>query len=148
VTTIINATIGDVIEAVANRYRADVLMCQVTSWTECRFVWTELGDNGTSVGAFMLHEGGELGTLTIEQGKNPLVNSRIAIAHLAEVEHEHPTWNVGEVAAFAQRPKYPTAYASLVNNTYNYVRKGAPPVDYLANRNKRTGMNVDNPDAG
>lgn len=72
----------------------------------------------TSFGLFQLHRGGELGTLTPTQAFDPYTNASVALVRFQQVEASHPGLlesNPGEVAALAQRPKNPGAYAAKVN---------------------------------
>ena len=77
-----------------------------------------VGDNGTSFGLYQLHEGGELGNLTQAQAFNPVTNARTALMVVDQVARAHPNLSPGEIAALAQRPLHPQAYAASVNARY------------------------------
>ncbi|MHB1701316.1 MAG: transglycosylase SLT domain-containing protein [Acidobacteriaceae bacterium] len=74
-----------------------------------------VGDHGTSFGLYQLHEGGELGNLTPSQAFNPRTNANVALSTMGQVQAQHPNWSPGAVAAAAQRPANPGAYAQQVN---------------------------------
>jgi len=75
-----------------------------------------VGDNGTSFGLYNLHEGGELGNLTKAQAFDPTTNIRTALAVVAQVAQQNPDMSPGQIAAAAQRPADPQAYAVAINN--------------------------------
>ena len=137
-----NATIGDIIYYVARLNRVDTLTCEACAFHESIFNWLAVGDNDTSFGLYQLHEGGELGNLTKEQAMNPLTNCERAIPVIAAVQHQHPDWSPGLVAATAQRPANPSIYAADVNQIYNQVVAGKPPINYLTARNKHTSISI------
>ena len=79
-----------------------------------------VGDQGTSFGLYQLHIGGELGNLpgTLAQqeaaAQNPLQNAEVALNQFA-VTQKATGLSGGALAAAAQRPANPSAYASAVN---------------------------------
>lgn len=79
---------------------------------------TSVGDQGTSLGLFQLHRGGELGNLTQTQAFDPVTNAKVAVSHIADVLQLYPSspqTNLGVVAASAQRPANQTGYAASIN---------------------------------
>jgi hypothetical protein len=79
---------------------------------------TAVGDSGTSFGLFQLHQGGELGGLSSAQAFNPIVNANTALAVVANVAKTNPGGDPGAIAAAAQRPADPAAYAAAVDAIY------------------------------
>jgi hypothetical protein len=86
-----------------------------------------VGDDGTSFGLYQLHEGGELGNLTPQQAFNPYTNAGVALSQFAVVESENPNLSPGWIAADAQRPANPQAYAQAVDAAYLQVSGGKLP---------------------
>jgi cell wall-associated NlpC family hydrolase len=93
------------------------------------------GDRGTSIGIYQLHWGGELNQLgpTFEEAKakalDPLTNARTALQQFAAVARAHPEYTPGQIAAAAQRPADPVAYAADVDRAYQMIKAaGIPPV--------------------
>lgn len=81
---------------------------------------TAVGDQGTSFGLFQLHQGGELGNLTASQAFNPQTNATVALSEFAAVEQANPgITDPGTIAALAERPANPGAYAASVDAIYN-----------------------------
>ena len=99
----------------ARRHGVDPYLAVATATVESRLDPAAVGDGGTSFGLFQLHEGGELGSLTPAEAKDPKVNADVALAVVADVQREHPSWSPGEIAAGAQRPAQPEVYAARVN---------------------------------
>lgn len=95
-----------------------------TAQQESGFDPNIVGDNGTSFGLFQLHQGGELGSLTPTQAKDPLTNAMTAIQNIADTFKNHPDWSPGEIAAAAQRPADPTGYAQSVNTIFKQDANG------------------------
>ncbi|MDA8393996.1 MAG: transglycosylase SLT domain-containing protein [Candidatus Dormibacteraeota bacterium] len=77
-----------------------------------------VGDNGTSFGLYQLHQGGELGSNSPTWAFNPVNNATRALSQVALVAKLHPGWSPGAIAAAAQRPANPVAYADSVNAIY------------------------------
>jgi cell wall-associated NlpC family hydrolase len=93
------------------------------------------GDQGTSIGIYQLHWGGELNELgsTFDAAKaralDPLTNARTALERFAAVAQAHPEYTPGQIAAAAQRPADPGAYAADVDRAYQMIKAaGIPPV--------------------
>lgn len=87
-----------------------------------------IDSNGlNSVGLYNLNAAGELqqvpgSTLAqkIANAKNPITNARVAIGHIGAVlKGAGPTPDLGAVAASAQGPEYPVAYAHTIDNALN-----------------------------
>jgi Transglycosylase SLT domain len=111
---------------VASQLGVDPLLALATAFQESGLNPNAKGDvtkggRPTSFGLFQLHEGGELGQLTIEQALNPIINARRALATIAQVMHAHPNWSPGQIAANAQRPKDKQAYARSVDAIYQHL---------------------------
>ena len=91
------------------------------------------GDNGTSIGIYQLHWGGELNSLgsTFDAAKaqalDPVTNARTALTGFAAIAHEHPDWTPGQIAAAAQRPADPVGYAAEVNQAYAQIKATGIP---------------------
>ncbi len=84
-----------------------------------------VGDNGTSFGLYQLHQGGELGSLTPAQAQDPLTNARVALKQFGNVMRSYPTiTDPGQIAAKAQRPANPNAYAEKVDSVLNNYGTG------------------------
>jgi hypothetical protein len=79
---------------------------------------TAVGDQGTSFGLYQLHQGGELGSLTPSQAFNPSTNAQVALSVFGAVAAAHPATDPGLIAALAERPANPTAYAAAVDAVY------------------------------
>jgi len=96
------------------------------------------GDDGTSIGIYQLHWGGELNSLggTFDAAKSqaldPSTNARTALAGFAAIAHEHPDWTPGQIAAAAQRPADPVGYAAEVNRAYAQIKATGIPSSLLA----------------
>lgn len=109
----------------ARRHGVDPYLAVATAEVESALNPAAEGDpvagRPTSFGLFQLHQGGELGTLTVAQAEDPATNADVALAVLAGVVAEHPTWTPGEQAAAAQRPADPTTYAERVNYEYGQL---------------------------
>lgn len=84
-----------------------------------------VGDQGTSYGLFQLHRGGELGGHTAAWAFNPWNNARTALSQVAAVQRLHPGWSPGAIAAGAQRPANPGAYAASINAALGASGRGA-----------------------
>jgi hypothetical protein len=74
-----------------------------------------IGDKGTSFGLAQLHKGGELGNLTPGQAFDPTTNANRSLSYMAQVAKAHPGLSPGHLAAMAQRPANPGAYAHAVD---------------------------------
>lgn len=91
-----------------------------------------VGDGGTSFGLYQLHQGGELGSLTPSQAFDPATNAHVALSTMAQVAQAHPGWSPGQIAAAAQRPADPAAYAAKVDAAYQQLGAGVPSSAELA----------------
>jgi cell wall-associated NlpC family hydrolase len=76
-----------------------------------------IGDNGNSVGLFQLNIKGEGAGMTVAQRQDPTANTKIAVQQIANVMKQNPGMSPGEIAAAAQRPANPNAYAIEINNS-------------------------------
>lgn len=89
----------------------------------------EVGDNGTSVGLYQLHWGGELNALGADfqtaaaAASNPQTNAGVALAQFAAVEQANPSiTDPGQIAALAERPADPSSYAAAVDSLYSEIK--------------------------
>lgn len=107
------------IAAVAQRLGVDPRLAIATAQVESGLNPGAVGDQGTSFGLFQLHQGGELGSLTPSQAFDPTTNASVALRQFAAVEAAHPgVTDPGTIAALAQRPANPAAYAAAVDKAY------------------------------
>lgn len=141
-----NATIGQIINQVAESNGVDATLCEVVAFIESGFNPFADGDNNTSFGLYQLHEGGELGNLTREDAYNPITNANTAIPHIANVAKANPDWNPGQVAAAAQGPADAVAYAAVVNSTYDDVKAGKFPEGWQSGLLRQSGLSIELPD--
>jgi hypothetical protein len=113
------ASIEATIEAVAASLGVDPRLALATAQQESGLDPTSVGDDGTSFGLFQLHQGGELGDLTQAQAFDPTTNAETALSVFANVEQANPDiTDPGTIAALAQRPQNPTAYAASIDAIY------------------------------
>jgi len=114
------------IEAAAKRLGVDPDLAIADAYAESGLDPTAVGDNGTSFGLYQLHQGGELTSagLTPAEAFNPTTNAQTALAEFAAVQRANPTASPGEIAALAQRPADPSAYASTVNALLSDLKSG------------------------
>ena len=80
-----------------------------------------VGDHGTSFGLFQLHRGVELGSLSMHDAFNPILNASVALQEFQKNEGRYRT--PGEVAAASQRPRNRLAYARRVNESLDEARR-------------------------
>ena len=110
--------VADIV-GVANSYGLDPRLAVADAQHESGLSPTAVGDNGTSFGLFQLHEGGELGNLTPAQACDPVTNATVALGVMSQVAKAHPGADPGTIAALAERPANPTAYAQAVDQLYS-----------------------------
>jgi hypothetical protein len=110
--------------AQARNARVDPRLALAAAIHESGLNPTAIGDAGSSFGTYQLHRGGELGQLTPQQAYDAATNARVALAEFARVAQRHPGVSPGTIAALAQRPEYPAAYATDVDALYR--RLGGP----------------------
>ena len=79
-----------------------------------------INSNGEySVGIYQENmQGGEGSGYSVSQLENPVLNAEISLSHIAAVQATMPGASPGQIAAAAQRPVNPTAYAAEVNANY------------------------------
>jgi hypothetical protein len=110
------------IASVAHQLGVNPLLALATAIQESGLDPSRKGDYSegkpTSFGLFQLHQGGELGALSVAQAFDATTNARRALAVVAQVARAHPGWSPGQIAAAAQRPEYPVAYARAVDAIY------------------------------
>ncbi len=113
----------------ADQFGVDPLTALATALAESGLNPTAVGDQGTSFGLFQLHQGGELGSLTPAQAFDPYINAGVALSNFASVAGSDPGLSPAALAAAAQRPADPTAYAATVNANYQTLSAdvGQPP---------------------
>jgi hypothetical protein len=100
----------------AEKYGVDPILAVATAIQESNLNPFAIGDNGTSFGLFQLHRGGELGNLTPQEAFVPRTNAEVAISTMAQFQATHPELRGGALAAAAQRPANPSAYALSVDS--------------------------------
>ncbi len=155
-----DASIGQIITTWAENDGVDPILALCVAWNESGFNpraqgdWTLTGNEGpfvapntpgarpTSFGLYQLHEGGELGTLTMAEAFNPIVNTHTAMQYIAAYNREHPGLTPGELAASAQGPADPTQYAALVNDLYGAVKRGDYPPGWSEAASVKTGLSI------
>ncbi len=89
---------------------------------------------GYSVGLFQLNQGGELQDVPgatvadkVRAAQDPATNARVALAQFAAVVRANPgITDPGQIAAAAERPANPSAYAQAVDQRYQQLT-GAQP---------------------
>ncbi|HET9690998.1 MAG TPA: transglycosylase SLT domain-containing protein [Acidimicrobiales bacterium] len=106
------------IEAAAAHYGVDPRLALADAQQESGLNPTSVGDGGTSFGLYQLHQGGELGNLSPAQAFDPTTNADTALAVFAQVQARTPGASPGQIAALAERPANPSAYAASVNAIY------------------------------
>ena len=111
-------SVVDAIKAAAARYGVDPRLALADAQQESGLNPMSVGDQGTSFGLYQLHRGGELGNLTPAQAFDPATNADTALAVFAQVQAKNPTASPGQIAALAERPANPAAYAAAVNAIY------------------------------
>ena len=113
------------IDSVAAKYGVNPQLAQAIAQQESGLNPYAVGDNGTSFGLYQLHQGGELGNLTPQQAFNPTTNANVALGQLAATIKANPNiTDPGTLAAMAQRPANPAAYAASIDGILN----GSVPV--------------------
>lgn len=116
------STITDTIAGVAQRLGVNPNLAIATAQVESGLNPQAVGDQGTSFGLFQLHRGGELGNLSVAQAFDPLINASTALN--AFVPCERLFSDPGQIAACAQRPANPSAYAAKVDTTLQSLFSG------------------------
>ena len=109
----------DAITQAAQTYGVNPRLALAVAYNESSLNPLAIGDNGTSFGLYQLHQGGELGALTPAQAFNPVTNANVALAQIGAVAAANPGLDPGVIAADAQRPANPTAYAAAIDALYN-----------------------------
>lgn len=108
----------EVVQAIvsrAQRYGIDPTLALATAMHESGLNPQAVGDNGTSFGLYQLHRGGELGNMTPDQAYIPDTNADTALSTMARFAAQNPNLSGGALAAAAQRPANPQAYAAAVD---------------------------------
>ena len=108
--------------ASAKKYGVDPILALADARYESGLNPRAIGDKGTSFGLFQLHQGGELGKLTMAQAFDPTTNANRALAVFAQVAKRHPDWSPGQIALGAQRadPNH-GKYVAGVNAIYDRI---------------------------
>lgn len=120
-----NTAYDGIVRAVAKSLNVDPDLAVATEHVESQGNPQAVGDQGTSFGLFQLHQGGELGNLTPQQAFDPTTNATRALTQFRNVQMAYPNIrDPGQIAAMAQRPANPTAYASAVDKEYAKVKGG------------------------
>lgn len=116
-------TIGDVINAAAAKHGVDLVLAQATAWVESGLNPHAIGDDDTSFGLYQLHEGGELDNLSVDQAFEPSLNADVALSQFAAT-HAATGLEGGALAAAAQRPADPKAYATMIDHIIAQINNG------------------------
>lgn len=110
----------------ANEFGVDPALALATAQQESGLNPTAVGDNGCSFGLFQLNTcGGEGVGMSQAQLFDPLTNARRALSEFANVQRTQPSLSPGELAAAAQRPADPGAYATSVQAIYDKLVSAA-----------------------
>lgn len=107
--------IVNTIARVAAAKGVDPVLAVATALHESSLNPQAVGDQGTSFGLYQLHRGGELGSLLPQQAYNPATNAAVALGTLAQYARGGWYASPGALAAAAQRPANPAAYAQAVD---------------------------------
>lgn len=114
------ATVWDIIIATANKYGIDPFVAVADAIKESSGNPKAKGDyvNGVpdSIGLYQLNIHGEGAGMTVAARENPGTNADIALHQFARVQASGFKGSGGQLAAAAERPKYPVPYAVDVNN--------------------------------
>ncbi|MHB8188947.1 MAG: hypothetical protein ACYDHP_00675 [Ferrimicrobium sp.] len=121
------AQVGSILTQVAAQDGLNRCLVWATAWRESEWNPFAVGDLGSSYGVFQLHVGGELGSLAPSTVLEPAANALVAGEQLAHWAHIYPDGNPGDVAALAQRPADPSAYAAVVNYWFAKCENGWQP---------------------
>lgn len=124
------STIQQVLEYAAAKNGVDIDLAFAVAWNESSLNPKAVGDDGTSFGLYQLHKGGELGALTEETAFDPLTNADVALAEFKAVKEATPDLVGGTLAAAAQRPAEPAAYASRVDVILQAIKVNQMPDSY------------------
>lgn len=119
-----NAPVVNAIRTVAQQLGVDQNLALATAYHESGFDPTRVGDQGTSFGIFQLHRGGELGSLSPQQAFDPTRNAQVSLSVVKQAASAGGT--PGQIAARAQRPANPAAYAQTVDSLYLQLTGGVP----------------------
>jgi len=114
------------IKRIASEEHIDAALALATAEEESGFDPRAVGDSGCSFGLFQANRCGGAGTgYSVDQLTDPDFNARQFAARIRDTAAHGAYATPGELAAAAQRPANPTAYADAVNALY---RKYAPDV--------------------
>lgn len=106
----------------AREQGVDPVLALATAFQESGLNPNAVGDQGCSIGLFQLNTcGGEGVGLSSAQLHDPLTNARRALSEFAAVQRSNPGLSGGALAAAAQRPANPSAYAAAVNSIYHQL---------------------------
>lgn len=87
----------------------------------------------TSFGEYQLHQGGELGSLSVGAAEDPYTNASVALKVIANAKKSHPGATWGQVVAAGQRPADPAGYAAVVDKRLaSFHASGMTPRQYFA----------------
>ena len=131
-TTYTQAQIKGIITQVATADGISPALAIATAQQESGLNPYAVGDQGTSFGLYQLHIGGELGNLpgTLAQqeaeAQNPVLNAETALAQFEQTQ-KATGLSGGALAAAAQRPANPSAYAAAINGLLGGSSGTGPP---------------------
>ncbi len=129
-TTAAYPSVQTVISQIATYYQIPTCLALAMGWEESKWNVNEVGDNGTSYGIYQLHVGGELGNIPISLAYNPWINALISLGHVSNIYHGNPHQDLGSIAAQAQRPYNPVAYANAIDTYITKCNAGLPPTQW------------------
>lgn len=136
-------TVGDVITQVAEHFGLDPVLCLADGWHESglnpRAQGDDFGQGPSSFGLYQLHRGGELGDLTPEQAFNPTTNAMVALGTMAGFKAQTGL-SGGALAAAAERPANPGAYAAVIDSLIAQINAGNFPAGFIAARDADAGV--------
>lgn len=136
-----SSQIYNIIDTTASESGVDPTLALATAQQESGFNPYAVGDGGTSFGLYQLHQGGLLGSMPPSQATDPQANATKAIANIAGIHNAYPfITDPGTIAAMAQRPANPTAYAQAVDKRINDIQtKGLPTAQVFVPTNQGWG---------
>ncbi len=123
-------SVPTVVTQVAQYYSIPVCLALGMAWEESRWNANDVGDNNTSFGVYQLHVGGELGNIPVSLAYNPWINALISLGRVSNIYHGNPNQDLGSIAAQAQRPYNPVAYAHAVDVYTNDCERGLPTTQW------------------
>jgi hypothetical protein len=103
------------IQAAAAKTGVPLALAEAIAYTESGYNPNAIGDSGQSVGLYQLNSSGEGAGMTVVAREDPYQNALIALSRVGSIYKAQPGADWGSIAAQAQRPADPAAYAGLVD---------------------------------